>query len=396
MENKMERRKKNEKLLNKGSKITNYYLNFIKTGLLPSFQDSLNSKKRMETKVENDIAKKMERLNAIEQLEFEFSPENTSIKLRRKIPYLENVLIQDVNEWINQMQDLIEETKWETNTAVIIIKSLIRIPYAKSVDAYSTADQVFQDLQKQYYPEENLYFYRNELNKLRLKYFEWIDDYIDAIKTNLTKLGCCMRLTKKQVEEKFDEYFLNGMAFEARIEMQKHKISKVCDMIISIKETESLIRQHLNSKTIHNEYNENFPINKVQKKKNKDYKVVYKRWCVNCKSNTHDTKFCYKSKSKAESKFEIKNIEDQKKDFKKDTKKYIVKSNSTSGLIEVPIQIVNNDQNFSNYDMIFDTGSEYNYVNRSIVNKENLQIVSVPQFKLISAVGETIIKEKTE
>lgn len=65
-------------------------------------------------------------------------------------------------------------------------------------------------------------------------------------------------------------------------------------------------------------------------------------------------------------------------------------------MIEVPIQIVNNDQNFSNYDMIFDIGSEYNYVNRSIVNKENLQIVSVPQFKLISAVGENIIKEKTE
>ncbi|KCZ79107.1 hypothetical protein H312_03506, partial [Anncaliia algerae PRA339] len=259
--------KKNEKLLNKRSKITNYYLNFIKTGLLPSFQDSLNSKKRMETKVENDIAKKMERLNAIEQLEFEFSPENTSIKLKRKIPYLENVLIQDVNEWINQMQDLIEETKWETNTAVIIIKSLIRIPYAKSVDAYSTADQVFQDLQKQYYPEENLYFYRNELNKLRLKYFEWIDDYIDAIKTNLTKLGCCMRLTKKQVEEKFDEYFLNGMAFEASIEMQKHKISKVCDMIISIKETESLIKQHLNSKTIHNEYNLIFQLIKFKRRR---------------------------------------------------------------------------------------------------------------------------------
>ncbi|KCZ77162.1 hypothetical protein H311_01828 [Anncaliia algerae PRA109] len=104
-------------------------------------------------------------------------------------------------------------TKWEQKTSVIFIKSLIRVPYKRSYNSYENVDQIFEDLQREYYSEENLYYYRNCLNMLKQKSFHWIDEYIDEIKINLGKLGCCMRLSKKQVEEKFDEYFLNGLSF---------------------------------------------------------------------------------------------------------------------------------------------------------------------------------------
>ncbi|KCZ77163.1 hypothetical protein H311_01829 [Anncaliia algerae PRA109] len=173
---------------------------------------------------------------------------------------------------------------------------------------------------------------------------------------------------------------------------------KVVDMITAIKDIEGLIKQHLKQKIISSDEREFLPVRKLPKERTKDYKNIYKRWCTHCKSSTHDTNYCYKKRQledKKDYQAITKGSNEDKKD-KKEAKKFIIKSTNALGLIEVPIQFRNHDKDSAVYNVIFDTGSENNYIGDSVVKKDKLPIVKVPQFNLISAVGQTVIDEKID
>ncbi|KCZ74496.1 hypothetical protein H311_04539, partial [Anncaliia algerae PRA109] len=248
------------------------------------------------------ITTRLEKCKLLEHLEYVYEPGSTNVSIKKRIPYLENIRIQDVREWVSTVSEAVKETKWSIEDSVEIIQALIRIPYSKQKEKYSTPLEIFNDLYATYYPKEDTYLYLDKLKNIKQNSYYLIEEYVEAIDVQLLKLSTCLKLGKKEMQNKFEEIFISGLCIETRIEMINLKLLDDMQGIINhIKKIEKALKETTKRENSDKERDES-KVEVLPEHSYKPYpkKQLYTKWCKNCRSNTHNTIYCFKSKSKNE------------------------------------------------------------------------------------------------
>ncbi|KCZ74767.1 hypothetical protein H311_04265, partial [Anncaliia algerae PRA109] len=354
---------------------------------------------REDEKVE-EVAARLEKCKLVEHLEYAYEPGNTKVSLKKKIPYLENVKIQDIREWITNVSEDIKQAKWSDEDSVEILNALIRIPYVRKKEKYLSPAEIFSDLYDHYFPKEDSYIYLENLKNIKQNSFNWIGEYVEAINRQVIKISIALKLSKREIQNRFEEAFITGLCVETRIEMINLKYYDNIHMMIDhIKEVEKVIKEnvltdkHNITNNVEEIKNSNYDWKNKPKKPIKS-KQWFEKWCKICKSSTHNTKESFKlNKDKLYVKGYSKSDDSKnnkiagKNDPKDKTRSYILKNNyRTVGLLRINSYI-----NEKPYEAIFDCGSEYNFINESIVGECKLKREPIKEFALTYGNGETSV-----
>lgn len=173
----------------------------------------MSSLKQEDIKNEK-FSSRLERCKLIGHLEYSYEPGTSKVSIKKRILYLDNIKIQDLREWVNTVNDAVKVSKWSDEDSVEIVSALIRIPFTKSKDNYLIIKEIFDDLFNEYYPKENSVIYLERLKEIKQEKYFWIKDYIEDINKEIINLSISSKLTKKEMERKFEETFITGLCIE--------------------------------------------------------------------------------------------------------------------------------------------------------------------------------------
>lgn len=165
---------------------------------------------------------------------------------------------------------------------------------------------IFNDLFEEYYPKENSYIYFKKLQEIKQGNFYWIQDYVEIINKEIINLSIASKLNRKEMQNKFDEIFVSGLSIETRIEMVRLKLLGDTQKIINhIVEVENVFKNNISleekkESTIRFTNNrKNYKTKNIKDETESKYKTEwFKKWCKFCRSETHNTRSCYKLKNR--------------------------------------------------------------------------------------------------
>ena len=124
---------------------------------------------------------------------FKFTIPNTTPTVDRKLEVLEDLSLQNLEDWLCRYREAKTMCKWEDEEASTIFKALIHTRLHHIIEGKRTVDSMVEELLSTAYPEANFYVYLDELKEIRQEDFTRIRDYYEKIKSHVTRIGLCKR-----------------------------------------------------------------------------------------------------------------------------------------------------------------------------------------------------------
>ncbi|KCZ76965.1 hypothetical protein H311_02032 [Anncaliia algerae PRA109] len=225
---------------------------------------------------------------------------NTSISLKKKMNYLQDLECQDVEEWVDQYRTLMQESKWNNETSLAVLKSIINNNIMNKIKEYTSIDTILDALVRLKYPPDQINFIYLNIKNIQQNNYLLIKEYYNELEKAVKTMAYVNKMSQKEQKYKTEELFFQNLESETRLELIKQQltttekaieyISAIENTLISIEQNE-LVNKHPNiSKPNHPEYN---ALNYT-----KNSEEVRKKYCPYHKSRFHYKSECNKMKAK--------------------------------------------------------------------------------------------------
>lgn len=329
--------------LNKQFSIYNFYL---KTGRVPHGYNRMNSFVKESTSTGDEQEK-------IITYTFDFTVPGTEVKLQRKLAVLENLKHQDTIVWVNDLRQTKELCDWSEDTTVKIVKSLVSKDIAESIKSLRSLDSILDHILTLQYPSHMTHLLLEQLREVKQNHYFFIKDYLNQIESLIQKISFSKKWKLEMQEERRNEFFVEGLEIQTRLEMSKLNIFNTADIVRHIERVETEIRSLMKKSgdTINSDAS-TYADKNIQKSQLK--------YCTVHRTAKHSNTECYKQNPALANKKNFKNTEKEKP-----KENYLIKENNQYlSILKFSGFIYNIHVN-----IIVDTGSEINVICSNLFNR---------------------------
>jgi hypothetical protein len=275
--------------INKHSSCQNLFCNYVslkrvfytKTDIMNSFE---------KVKITNNVKSR--------KIKFSYTIEGTNITADKELIALEDLEL-DLELWIEDFRHSVSLCHWEEGTAISVLKALLSCTLYKLIDSKRTLDTMLDELLRLKYPKENGMKYLKLARSQKQKNFNKTTDFYLKLKENLQKASIALAYSKKEQEERLEEFFWENLCPEVQNEIIKNGWSGSKTILENIKRLEEHLIQQKNDvredtwiPKNHSNKKEYFPekVNFEQRKHQE------KKWCSFHKVSTHGNSDCFVQK----------------------------------------------------------------------------------------------------
>ncbi|KAG0441876.1 hypothetical protein DMUE_0724 [Dictyocoela muelleri] len=145
---------------------------------------NLSSRNNLSPRTENEFTPP--------KVEFNITPENTNIILKRSFAMLENIEKQDLFAWKNEFVQTALLAGWDDRIAAQVLKSSISTNYFGYISGCNTTSEIIQTLFKMKHPSKNHVKYLNQLSNIKQNHYLRISEYKQEIENVIRKLSVCL------------------------------------------------------------------------------------------------------------------------------------------------------------------------------------------------------------
>ena len=185
---------------------------------------------------------------------FKYVIPDTTLEVERKLEILEDLRIQNLEEWLCSFQEAKELCQWKGEEVTRILKALIHPRLHVIFEGKRTAESIIDKLLSAVYPKENYYVYLEELKLIRQDRFKYIHEYREAIKRKVAQIGFCQRWKADEIKKKTDEVLMQNLTRDTLLEMTKSNIRDPTQIMEVIERTEKLLPIRQATKTPGNSF----------------------------------------------------------------------------------------------------------------------------------------------
>lgn len=349
----------------------NLYHHLIMNGRAPDDHDILNS----ITNASSQHAQETAKTNDFrpQTANFTITPNNTTLTITRSLNLLTDIGKQDLFKYRADFNETAILCGWSEETKKDVLHAITSAELTPLYRGIETTNDKFYALLRRKYPPEDANSYYNKLNNIRQNDYATIELYHSDIKYICERLSICKDWNQNMCNQKIQEALFNGLTNRTKLEMSRLNIRNIEEMYNLINTTEKTMIEQMSTR-------------KPQIKKEKSYRQVNQQ---NMPQITSRNKYCTFHHSKTHSTEECR-MKDRSEEGKYGNKKqYESKSlalnepNAPKNSLEMQGKLIN-----TNVQIIIDTGSAYNYINKAIVRKLNLMTEEIENKTMIMANGD--------
>ncbi|KCZ74609.1 hypothetical protein H311_04424, partial [Anncaliia algerae PRA109] len=294
-------------------------------------------------------------------IQFEHVLEGTDLKIKRELQ-VPSAIEEDILKFSEDFRTLAQCCDWDENRSFKILRGILSPQLFQIIVGKTTSEDILAELLTKKYPMSDRHLYNKKLLKLRQEDYIYINDYANAITEILKRYSLCYKMSRREVENKYNEIFLYGLDKECLMKFTLEGIHEPADFVSKISKVEEMII----------EYSSNHQIKQPRPiEQNKEQKPRIK-FCPYHKSTGHDKSECLVLKQRKE----------EGKSNKTSTFKRSISIIREKETIKYPIINVKLTEEEINAECLLDSGSCKSFINQDFCINNNIKIDNIKGFEV--------------
>ncbi|WUR03037.1 pol polyprotein [Vairimorpha necatrix] len=305
-----------------------------------------------------------------EGLTFKYTIEEIDLVVEKRIS-----LIRDIKDFT----EISKHKNWDFTKEKMALEQLIRDPSLQSIFSLTDLEKIYRYVGKSLPQKLNPELLPIKLQNCKQSKFKFIKEYLSHLKALIDQYTRIEGLNKREYERELRKSFFAGLSFETRMKVLDSGKNTIEEIITHLETVEENLISEGRKKGI---MSKTYDI-RTDKFGDKKDRYTSKKWCSLHKNNTHNSKECLVLNNTTREKPREGNYKDSRS---KAERTYIMREAGPT-ILDLELK---GDINEKEVNIVLDTGACHNFIDRKLVEENNLIVREDKPLKIVTVTNENL------